>query len=75
MLHNSLFVYFIFYILLFHLIFYVIFSCSRSGLPQSRGYGFVEFVHHSHALACLRELNNNPAYTKHSTTGDFMLYS
>ena len=30
----------------------------RDGVPQSRGYGFVEFSNHSHALACLRELNN-----------------
>lgn len=41
----------------------------RSGLPQSRGYGFVEFQHHTHALACLRELNNNPAHGKFATTG------
>jgi RNA recognition motif-containing protein len=26
----------------------------------SKGYGFVEFKHHAHALAALRELNNNP---------------
>jgi len=31
--------------------------------PASKGYGFVEFRHHGHALACLRELNNNPAYS------------
>ena len=35
---------------------------KRGGVSQSRGYGFVEFREHSHALACLRELNNNPAY-------------
>ena len=34
----------------------------RAGVPQSRGYGFVEFAHHLHALACLRELNNNATY-------------
>lgn len=33
---------------------------------QSRGYGFVEFQHHGHALACLRQLNNNPEYCEHS---------
>jgi RNA recognition motif. (a.k.a. RRM, RBD, or RNP domain) len=49
---------------------HVYFRVFRGGLPQSRGYGFVEFAHHAHALACLRELNNNPAYTKHSTTGN-----
>lgn len=40
----------------------------RDGVPQSRGFGFVEFLHHSHALACLRELNNNKAYSKYATT-------
>ena len=35
----------------------------RGGLPQSRGYGFVEFKHHVHALACLRELNQNKKYS------------
>jgi len=35
---------------------------KRGGLAQSRGYGFVEFKEHAHALACLRELNNNAAY-------------
>lgn len=30
----------------------------RNGVPQSKRYGFVEFKHHAHALACLRELNN-----------------
>jgi nucleolar protein 4 len=31
--------------------------------PTSKGYGFVEFRHHGHALAALRELNNNPMYS------------
>jgi RNA recognition motif-containing protein len=35
----------------------------RAGVPQSRGYGFVEFNNHVHALACLRELNQNTAYS------------
>lgn len=35
----------------------------------SRGFGFAEFTHHTHALACLRELNNNPAYSKDYATG------
>jgi len=34
----------------------------RGGIPQSKGYGFVEFHHHAHALACLRELDNNIEY-------------
>jgi len=32
------------------------------GTPVSRGYGFVEFTEHAHALAALRMLNNNPEY-------------
>lgn len=35
---------------------------------QSRGYGFVEFKHHAHALACLRELNHNALYGKEFAT-------
>jgi RNA recognition motif-containing protein len=38
------------------------------GVPQSRGFAFVEFTHHAHALACLRELNNNPVYAVYATT-------
>ncbi|XP_064092291.1 RNA-binding protein 28-like [Macrobrachium nipponense] len=30
------------------------------GKPKSRGYGFVSFTEHDHALAALRKLNNNP---------------
>eukprot|EP01034_Spumella_vulgaris_P022073 gene22073-28168_t len=41
----------------------------RSGIPQSKGYGFVEFSHHAHALACLRELNNSAKYSDIATTG------
>jgi hypothetical protein len=35
----------------------------------SRGFGFAEFTHHTHALACLRELNNNTAYSKDYAAG------
>jgi nucleolar protein 4 len=35
----------------------------------SRGFGFVEFKYHAHALACLRELNNNPAYSREYAAG------
>ncbi|CAB4420823.1 unnamed protein product [Rhizophagus irregularis] len=28
--------------------------------PRSKGYGFLEFAQHAHALAALRYLNNNP---------------
>ncbi|CAN0040264.1 unnamed protein product, partial [Ectocarpus sp. 12 AP-2014] len=32
-------------------------------LHPSKGYGFVEFSHHGQALAALRQMNNNPAYS------------
>jgi nucleolar protein 4 len=32
-----------------------------TGLPMSKGMGFVEFAEHQHALVALRELNNNPS--------------
>jgi len=35
----------------------------------SRGFGFAEFTHHTHALACLRELNNNSVYSKDYAAG------
>lgn len=41
----------------------------KDGKPQSRGFGFVEFSHHAFALACLRELNNNPAYVDFAADG------
>lgn len=34
---------------------------GKKQLGQSKGYGFVEFSKHSHALAFLRQLNNNPS--------------
>lgn len=41
------------------------FTTRKAGVvAPSRGFGFVEFTHHVHALACLRELNNNPSYMK-----------
>ena len=72
---TKMYVYFVvheFFITLFiHILNFTVFRPHpcRSGLPQSRGYGFVEFQHHTHALACLRELNNNPAHGKFATTG------
>ena len=33
---------------------------SKDNKALSKGYGFVEFKEHVHALAALRELNNNP---------------
>ncbi|KAL9191460.1 hypothetical protein ACHAXT_001166 [Thalassiosira profunda] len=35
----------------------------------SRGFGFVEFAHHAHALAVLRQLNNNPLYSAEYAAG------
>jgi len=35
---------------------------DTNGKPRSKGFGFVEFVHHPHALAALRQINNNPEY-------------
>ncbi len=40
----------------------------KNGEAQSRGYGFIEFGHHGHALACLRELNNNVEYCDFSAS-------
>ena len=36
---------------------------------RSKGFGFIEFSTHLHALACLRELNNNPAYSTSFAAG------
>jgi nucleolar protein 4 len=38
-------------------------------VAPSRGFGFVEFTHHIHALACLRELNNNTSYSAEYVAG------
>ena len=35
----------------------------------SKGFGFVEFTHHAHALAALRQLNNNPVYSAEYAAG------
>lgn len=35
----------------------------------SRGFAFAEFTHHVQALACLRELNNNAAYSEEFAAG------
>ena len=42
---------------------------GRKSIPPSKGFGFAEFTHHAHALACLRELNNNPAYSAEYAAG------
>lgn len=34
-----------------------------SELHPSKGYGFVDFAHHGQALAALRQMNNNPAFS------------
>lgn len=45
------------------------FSTNKKDGAPSRGFGFVEFLHHTHALACLRELNNNTAYSEEYVSG------
>lgn len=35
-------------------------NLDENGKPTSRGYGFVSFTKHEHALAALRTVNNNP---------------
>jgi len=35
---------------------------DSAGKLRSKGFGFVEFQEHAHALAALRQLNNNPTY-------------
>ena len=44
-------------------------SGGNKNIAPSRGFGFVEFQHHAHALACLRELNNNSLYSKEYAIG------
>ena len=36
---------------------------DEGGAPRSKGFAFVEFTSHLHALTCLRQLNNHPAYS------------
>lgn len=36
---------------------------ASSSSSASKGFGFIEFTYHAHALACLRELNNNATYS------------
>lgn len=38
-------------------------------VAPSRGFGFAEFTYHAHAMACLRELNNNTEYTSEFVSG------
>lgn len=42
---------------------------GHKNTAPSRGFGFVEFTHHAHALACLRELNNNSTYSSDYVAG------
>ena len=42
---------------------------KKTSDAPSRGFGFVEFTHHTHALAVLRQLNNNPSYSSEYTAG------
>jgi RNA recognition motif-containing protein len=45
------------------------FTTQKGIKAPSRGFGFVDFEHHVHALACLRELNNNPYYSAEYVAG------
>jgi len=38
-------------------------------IAPSRGFAFVEFTEHAHAMACLRELNNNMDYAGEFVSG------
>ncbi|KAI9137165.1 hypothetical protein BKA69DRAFT_504154 [Paraphysoderma sedebokerense] len=40
-----------------------------TNLPRSKGYGFVQFTRHAHALACLRYLNNRPGAFTNAGSG------
>ena len=42
---------------------------QKAADAPSKGFGFVEFTHHAHALAALRQLNNNPAYSAEYAAG------
>jgi nucleolar protein 4 len=42
---------------------------GKKANAPSRGFGFAEFKYHAHALACLRELNNNSAYSNEYAAG------
>ncbi|KAL3936444.1 MAG: hypothetical protein SGBAC_008245 [Bacillariaceae sp.] len=42
---------------------------GKKANAPSRGFAFAEFTHHTHALACLRELNNNPEYSSQYAAG------
>lgn len=35
-------------------------TLSDDGNPASKGYGFITFTEHEHALQTLRKVNNNP---------------
>jgi len=42
---------------------------GKKANAPSRGFAFAEFTHHTHALACLRELNNNHEYSAQYAAG------
>ncbi len=42
---------------------------NEDGTPRSKGFGFVEFSEHIHALAALRKLNNNPEFSMFAVGG------
>jgi nucleolar protein 4 len=53
----------------YRVVIFILFQCrimrdltqvSPAGVARSRGYAFVEFTEHKHALECLQTMNNNP---------------
>lgn len=40
---------------------------DAKGQPRCRGFAFIEFEDHPHALGALRMVNNNPAFSGSST--------
>lgn len=44
-------------------------AAGGSVVGRSKGFGFVEFGCHLHALAALRHMNNNPAYSRTYAAG------
>eukprot|EP00750_Incisomonas_marina_P020109 INCI3729.1.p1 GENE.INCI3729.1~~INCI3729.1.p1 ORF type:complete len:1103 (-),score=306.17 INCI3729.1:172-3480(-) len=43
---------------------------DAKGQPRCRGFAFIEFEHHPHALAALRMVNNNPAFSSMAQRGE-----
>lgn len=42
-------------------------SIDAKGVGKSRGYGFINFTEHDHAIQALKDTNNNPDLFKDKT--------